>query len=119
MHYACMEACPALLEHVPKVVGMRTYQVSMESAFPSEAKAAFRNLETNGNPWGLGWQSRMAWAEGLDVPTLADRPQAEYVYWPGCSGAYDARNRKVSRALVALLRHAGVDFAVIGPEEKC
>lgn len=61
----------------------------------------------------------MAWAEGLDVPTLADRPQAEYVYWPGCSGAYDARNRKVSRALVALLRHAGVDFAVIGPEEKC
>ena len=116
---ACMEACPALLEHVPKVVGMRTYQVSMESAFPSEAKAAFRNLETNGNPWGLGWQSRMAWAEGLDVPTLADRPQAEYVYWPGCSGAYDARNRKVSRALVALLRHAGVDFAVIGPEEKC
>lgn len=116
---ACMEACPALLEHVPKVVGMRTYQVSMESAFPSEAKAAFRNLETNGNPWGLGWQSRMAWAEGLDVPTLADRPQAEYVYWPGCSGAYDARNRKVSRALVTLLRHAGVDFAVIGPEEKC
>ena len=116
---ACMEACPALLEHVPKVVGMRTYQVSMESAFPSEAKAAFRNLETNGNPWGLGWQSRMAWAEGLDVPTLADCPQAEYVYWPGCSGAYDARNRKVSRALVALLRHAGVDFAVIGPEEKC
>lgn len=116
---ACMEACPALLEHVPKVVGMRTYQVSMESAFPSEAKAAFRNLETNGNPWGVGWQSRMAWAEGLDVPTLADRPQAEYVYWPGCSGAYDARNRRVSRALVELLRHAGVDFAVIGPEEKC
>lgn len=116
---ACMEACPALLEHVPKVVGMRTYQVSMESAFPSEAKAAFRNLETNGNPWGVGWQSRMAWAEGLDVPTLADRPQAEYVYWPGCSGAYDARNRRVSRALVELLKHAGVDFAVIGPEEKC
>lgn len=116
---ACMEACPALLEHVPKVVGMRTYQVSMESAFPSEAKAAFRNLETNGNPWGVGWQSRMAWAEGLDVPALADRPQAEYVYWPGCSGAYDARNRRVSRALVELLRHAGVDFAVIGPEEKC
>ena len=116
---ACMEACPALLEHVPKVVGMRTYQVSMESAFPAEAKAAFRNLETNGNPWGLGWQSRLAWAEGLDVPTLADRPDAEYAYWPGCSGAYDARNRKVSRALVALLRRAGVDFAVIGAQEKC
>lgn len=116
---ACMEACPALLEHVPKVVGMRTYQVSMESAFPSEAKAAFRNLETNGNPWGLGWQGRLAWAEGLDVPTLDERPDAEYAYWPGCAGAYDARNRKVSRALVALLRLAGVDFAVVGAQEKC
>ena len=116
---ACMEACPALLEHVPKTVGMRTYQVSMESAFPSEATSTFRSLETNGNPWGLGWQSRLSWAEGLDVPTLADVPDAEYVYWPGCAGAYDARNRKVSRALVALLQHAGVSFAVIGNEEKC
>lgn len=116
---ACMEACPALLEHVPKVVGMRSYQVSMESAFPKEATSTFRNLETNGNPWGLGWQSRTAWAEGLDVPTLADHPEAEYVYWPGCAGAFDARNRKVSRALVALLKHAGVDFALVGNEEKC
>lgn len=116
---ACMEACPALLEHVPKVVGMRTYQVSMESAFPKEAVSTFRNLETNGNPWGLGWQGRTAWAEGLDVPTLAEHPDAEYVYWPGCAGAYDARNRKVSRALAALLKRAGVDFAIIGDGEKC
>ena len=66
------------------------------------------------------WGGRAAWhGRRARRATLADRPQAEYVYWPGCSGAYDARNRKVSRALVALLRHAGVDFAVIGPEEKC
>ncbi len=116
---ACMEACPALLEHVPKVVGMRTFQVSMESAFPREATATFRNLETNGNPWGLGWQGRMNWAEGLEVPTLTQHPQAEYLYWPGCSGAYDARNRKVSHSLVRLLKAAGVDFAVLGNQEKC
>lgn len=116
---ACMEACPALLEHVPKVVGMRTYQVSMESAFPHEATSTFRNLETNGNPWGLGWQTRASWTEGLDVPTIADNPEAEYLYWPGCAGAYDARNRKVSRALVELLKRAGVDFAILGNEEKC
>ena len=116
---ACMEACPALLEHVPKVVGMRTYQVSMESAFPHEATSTFRNLETNGNPWGLGWQTRASWTEGLDVPTLAENPEAEYLYWPGCSGAFDSRNRKVSKALVELLKRAGVDFAILGNEEKC
>ena len=116
---ACMEACPAFVEHVPKVVKMRTYQVSMESAFPPEAQATFRNLENNGNPWGLGWQTRAKWAEGLDVPTIAEAPDAEYLYWPGCSGAFDARNRKVSAALVSLLAEAGVSFAILGNEEKC
>lgn len=116
---ACMEACPAFVEHVPKVVKMRTYQVSMESAFPPEAQATFRNLENNGNPWGLGWQTRSKWAEGLDVPTIAEAPDAEYLYWPGCSGAFDARNRKVSAALVSLLAEAGVSFAILGNEEKC
>lgn len=116
---ACMAACPTLVEHAPKIVKMRTYQVSMESAFPSEAQATFRNLENNGNPWGLGWQTRSKWAEGLDVPTLAEHPDAEYLYWPGCSGAFDARSRKVSVVLVGLLKKAGVDFAILGNEEKC
>ncbi len=114
---ACMEVCPARLEHVPKVVKMRTYQVSMESAFPPEAQVTFRNMENNGNPWGLGWQTRAKWTEGLDVPT--DNPDAEYLYWPGCSGAFDARNRKVSAALVRLLKEAGVSFAILGNDEKC
>ena len=114
-----MEECPALLEHVPKIVKMRTYQVSMESAFPPEAQATFRNMENNGNPWGLGWQTRAKWAEGQDVPTLAEHPEAEYLYWPGCSGAFDSRNRKVTLALVKLLKKAGVDFAILGNEETC
>ena len=116
---ACMEVCPAFLEHTPKIVKMRTYQVSIESAFPRELQSVFRHLETNGNPWGLGWQTRQKWAEGLEVPTLAEHPSAEYLYWPGCSGAFDSRNRKVSRALVQLLKKAGVDFAILGNEEKC
>ena len=116
---ACQEQCPAMIEIPSKIVKMRTYQVSMESAFPSEAQQSFRALENNGNPWGLGWQTRANWAEGLDVPTLAENPDAEYVFWPGCSGAFDARNRRVSIALVKLLKAARVDFAIIGNEEKC
>lgn len=121
---ACQQACPASIEIPSKIVKMRTYQVSMESAFPSEAQPMFRALETNGNPWGLGWQTRSKWTDdcralGLEVPTLAEHPDAEYLYWPGCSGAFDSRNRKVSIALVKLLAAAGVDFAILGNEEKC
>ncbi|HWJ04098.1 MAG TPA: heterodisulfide reductase-related iron-sulfur binding cluster [Verrucomicrobiae bacterium] len=116
---SCMEQCPVFIEHVPKIVELRRNQVLMESNFPSEAQVSFRNMENNGNPWGIGWQTRADWVKELNVPTLAEEPEAEYLYWPGCSGAFDARNRKVSTALVKLLQAAGVKFAILGNEEKC
>lgn len=116
---SCAEQCPARIDQPEKILKLRTYQVSMESAFPSEAQQAFRNMETNGNPWGIGWQKRADWAKDLDVPTLEKNPDAEYVYWPGCSGAFDARSRKVATAFVSLLKEAGVNFAIIGNAEKC
>lgn len=116
---SCAEQCPARIDQPEKILKLRTYQVSMESAFPSEAQQAFRNMETNGNPWGIGWQKRVDWAKDLDVPTLEENPDAEYVYWPGCSGAFDARSRKVATAFVSLLKEAGVNFAIIGNAEKC
>ncbi|MGN0301818.1 MAG: heterodisulfide reductase-related iron-sulfur binding cluster [Anaerotardibacter sp.] len=115
----CSEQCPARVSHPEKIINLRTYQVNMESAFPQEAQTTFRNMEVNGNPWGLGWQKRADWAKDLDIPTLADNPTAEYLYWPGCSGAFDARSKKVTLAVVTLLKQAGVDFAILGNEEKC
>lgn len=101
---ACSELCPARVVHPDKDIKARTYQVCMESAFPPEAQQTFRNLETNGNPWGIGWQKRIDWTRDLDVPTIEENPTAEYLYWPGCSGAYDARSRKVATAFVHLMK---------------
>ena len=116
---SCSEECPARVVHPEKDIKARTYQVCMESAFPPEAQQTFRNLETNGNPWGIGWQKRIDWTADLDVPTIEENPDAEYLYWPGCSGAYDARSRKVATAFVKLMQAAGVDFAILGNAEKC
>jgi Fe-S oxidoreductase len=54
------------------------------------------------------------------VPVLGEigRP-VEYLFWVGCAGATDPRARKTTRAVVRILKAAGVDFAVLGPEEKC
>ena len=68
---------------------------------------------------GIGWQKRIDWTRDLDVPTIEENPTAEYLYWPGCSGAYDARSRKVATAFVHLMKQAGVDFAILGNAEKC
>lgn len=116
---SCEEQCPMFVEHVPKVVDMRRNLVMMESSFPAEAQTAFRGMENNGNPWNLGWKSRTDWAKDLEITQLADNQDVEYLYWPGCSGAFDNRNRKVATALVHLFKKAGVSFAIIGNEEKC
>jgi len=116
---SCEEQCPALVEHLPKIVEMRRNLVLSESVFPAEAQLAFRNMENNGNPWGIGWASRADWAEGLEVPTLAEAGEAEYLYWVGCAGSFDLRNKKVSQAVVAVLKRAGVSFAILGTGEKC
>ncbi len=116
---ACQQECPVLIEHVPKIVDMRRSLVLEESRFPKEAEGALRSIETQGNPYGLPRAQRMDWANGLDVKTVAEKPEAEYLYFVGCAASYDEANRAVARAFVGLLQKAGVDFAILGREETC
>jgi Fe-S oxidoreductase len=115
----CVDACPVFIEHVPKIADMRRWLVLTESRFPAELQPAFRNLENNGNPWQMSWQTRTDWATGLGVRIMSEAREAEYLYWVGCYGSFDERNKKVARALVRLLQAAGVDFAILGNEERC
>ena len=116
---ACMDQCPVFIEHVPKIAEMRRHLVLDEWRLPREAETALRAIENVANPYGISHQRRTDWAAGLDVPTLADRPDAEYVYWVGCAAAFDERARSIAVSLVAILRTAQVDFAVLGSEERC
>ncbi|PWU23379.1 MAG: hypothetical protein C5B48_08660 [Candidatus Rokuibacteriota bacterium] len=115
----CVDACPVFIEHVPKILDMRRWLVLTESRFPNELQPAFRNLENNGNPWQMSWQARTDWAKDLGVRLMSEVQHAEYLYWVGCYGSFDERNKKVARAFVKLLQAAGLDFAILGNEEKC
>jgi len=116
----CVEGCPVLIEHVDSIVEIRRNLVLEESRFPKELNAAFRNMETAGNPWGQPRSARLDWAKGMDVPVFGDGVAHRGVlYWVGCAGAFDDRNRKVVRAMAALLKQADVPFAVLGTRETC
>jgi Fe-S oxidoreductase len=120
---ACVEQCPVDIEHVDTIVDLRRYEVLMESRFPTEAGTMLRNIENQGDPWGLGSSRRLDWTEGLDfeVPVVDGTVPAdvEYVFWVGCAGALDERARKVTQTVARLLHRAGVRFAVLGPRESC
>ncbi len=117
---ACMEACPVFIEHIPKIVEMRRHLVLEESRFPSELTTSFKNMEVNGNPWGISAEDREKWTEGLSVPRMREvEGEVDYLFWVGCAGAFDARSQKVSRAMVQILNAAGVKYAILGKEETC
>ncbi len=120
---ACVEACPVDIEHIDTIVDMRRYQVLMESSFPTEASAMLRNIENQGDPWGLGQSHRLEWTDGLDfeVPVVDGviPQEVEYLFWVGCAGALDERARKVTQSIARLLHQAGVAFAVLGGQESC
>jgi Fe-S oxidoreductase len=116
---ACEEACPVLIEYVDKIVDMRRHLVQEESRFPAELTRTFKSMETQGNPWGIDAGSRGDWANGLEIPTIADKPDAEYLYFVGCAGSFDDRHKRTTQALVKVLRAAKVDFAILGVEEPC
>jgi Fe-S oxidoreductase len=116
---ACVQECPVMIEHVDSIVDLRRGLVLNESRFPEELKTTFSNLERNYTPWGFGHSGRADWTEGLDIPRMADVRSAEVLFWVGCAGAYDARYRKVTQAFAALMKLAGINFAILGTEEKC
>ena len=116
---ACMEACPVLNEHIPKIIGMRQSRVLMEAKFPEVFNQFFRNLETNSNPWGFGSSARGEWMDGVEVRNAADHPDAEILFWVGCSGSFDERNKKVTKSMISILNKAGINYAVLGAEENC
>jgi Fe-S oxidoreductase/nitrate reductase gamma subunit len=118
---ACDENCPVGIEILDKILDMRRYLSLMESNFPSELGNAYRSMENSGNPWGIGQNERAAWAKDLDID-IVDPSQPlthEYLYWVGCAGSFDDKNKKVSQATAKLLKRAGIDFGIMGPSEQC
>ena len=116
---ACQDICPAAIEHVGKIVDLRRYMVLMEADFPPELMETFNNLENQGNPWGFSYDSRADWTKGLEVPLMADKPDADILWFVGCAGSFSDRGIVTSKAIASLLNKAGVSFAILGPEERC
>lgn len=115
----CETACPLFIEEVPWIVDFRRYKTLTESKFPEELTKTFKGLENNSNPWGIGAHKRADWARELGIPIAGETDSFEYLYFVGCSGSFDDRNRKVAVAFARLLQQAGVSFAILGEAEGC
>jgi Fe-S oxidoreductase len=116
---ACQECCPAFVNPVDDIVDLRRYQVLTTGKMPKSVGDVMRNMERQGNPWGMPPEERISWADGLDVRQLAPGDETDVLLFLGCANAYDERNKKVARSVVKILKQAGVDFGVLGLDEMC
>ncbi|NJN82893.1 MAG: (Fe-S)-binding protein [Caldilineaceae bacterium] len=116
---ACIDICPVGNEPMFDILYIRRWEMLMENEFPAELQTAYRGMERSGNPWNLSASDRMAWADGLDVPTIDENPEPDVLWWVGCAPAYDPRAQETSKAFAKVLNAAGVNFAVLGEMESC
>ncbi|PLX04383.1 MAG: Fe-S oxidoreductase [Marinilabiliales bacterium] len=118
---ACAQECPVNIDQPALILDMRRYLVMEESKAPTGLNTVFSNIENNGAPWQFSPEDRMLWAEGLEVPLMADKfaagEKVDYLFWVGSAGAFDDRYKKVSRDFVKILNHLKINFAVLGTEE--
>ena len=117
---ACIDICPVGNEPMFDILDIRRDAVLMQSEFPNELQGAFNGMERQGNPWQIA-EARSGWTAGLDfpVPTVAENPDFDILYWTGCAVSYDPRAQKTAQALVKVLQAAGVNYAILGDEERC
>ena len=116
---ACIDICPVGNEPMFDIMHLRRYQALTADSFPQTLQQAFRGIERQGNPWNQSARERLAWADGLAVPTVDENPDADILWWVGCAPSYDPRARQTARAFAKVLDHAGVDYAVLGEMESC
>jgi Fe-S oxidoreductase/nitrate reductase gamma subunit len=118
MCQACVQECPVLIGHVDLISDMRRDLIG-EGKLSGPPAKALQQIGNQSNPYGRPNSERFGWAEGLGVPTVESNPAFEYLLWVGCAASFDPRAQKVARATALLLKQAGVNFAVLGKEERC
>ena len=116
---ACLERCPAFVNPVDEIIDLRRYQALTTGEVPKSVADTLRNMERQGNPWGMPAEDRTAWTEGLEIRELVPGDETDVLLFLGCAFAYDDRNKKVTRSFVRLLQKADVDFAILGMDEIC
>ena len=114
---ACVEECPMMIEHVDAIIDLRRFLTLEKGATPNKGAQVLDNLIATDNPGGFAPGGRMHWAADLNLPLMRDKGAAHVLFWVG-DGAFDMRNQRTLRAFVAVLNAAGVDFAVLGLEER-
>jgi len=113
----CVENCPFGIEPRVYIESLRKDLVE-EGAVPKTVMEVFASAAKHGNVWGKPRNQRSKWAEGLEVKSVSEAKDFEYLLFVGDSSSYVERNQETAKRFVDVLNKAGVTFAFLGNEER-
>lgn len=113
---ACVQACPVGIDQLSTIIDLRRFLTLTEGAPQPPSDKAMSSMERQGNPYGLPKATRWDSVKELGVEFAEPGVEYDVLYWVGCAGAYDARNQKVVRAMVKIMKEANLKFAVMRAE---
>ncbi len=121
--YTCSARCPSGLKITDLLFpALRDAAMAAGVQPPAEVKKALDSTYRYGNPFGEGPRKRLEWTKGAGVPVPVVsqlRRPVEVLWLVECYPAYHPRNQRQAQAMARLLTALGVDFAILGPEERC
>lgn len=106
-----------LIEHVDTVVNLRRHVTLSRGDVPGKGSEALANLRNTDTVGGYPLAVRYHWAIDLDLPVLQPGEHCDWLLLAG-EGAFDMRYQRALRALVQVLKAAGVKVAVLGEAER-
>ncbi len=119
---ACEQECPLGIEYIDKIIDLRRGMVD-DGAVPQSLQKPLSALEKRGNPWGKLEKKRVEWIQELgdDVAVKvvdSKKATAPMLYFVDSITSFDDRMQSIGRATATILHHSGVDFGILGKQER-
>ncbi|MFH2067607.1 MAG: (Fe-S)-binding protein [Pseudomonadota bacterium] len=120
---ACEQECPLGIEYIDKIVDLRRGMVD-EGMVPQSLQKPLKAIEKRGNPWGKMEKKRSEWttinnfSETCNVKILEDGVTADVLYFVDSISSFDDRMQGIAQATARVLTAAGIDFGILGKDEK-
>jgi len=117
---ACLEVCPVYGATFESVLRKRGLLIQEGTGVPDLMNQTLERLFNYENPWVSSKREKVVWTKGLDIPALAKGGKtADLCYFVGCTTSIDARAQGIAKSFSSLLKHAGVNFGILGEKEPC
>jgi Fe-S oxidoreductase len=117
----CLRVCPKEVDMIKIMPAVREEAV-LDGKVPEELQEVFENTFEYGNPLGESQRKRADWVKEakVEVPIMKEigRP-VDILWFVECYPAYHVRGKDASRALARIFNRLGIDFGILGAEEKC